>query len=215
MASIVDTRLAELLCSRICHDMVNPVGAINNGIELIEELGASVIDEATELIGSSARKVTGHLKFYRMAYGFAGSRSIQSFREVRDLVQGILEDGTKRLAWPDAALPPAPPAPGWGKLLLNLVALATEGLPGGGTLGVAVSSTPTAHRFEVAARGDKAGLTEELTAALDPEIAVERLTARTVQAYFSAVLAARLGARIDVASSPNRFQITAAPIDGA
>ncbi len=215
MASMIDVRVAELLCSRICHDLINPVGAINNGVELIEETGAGIVDEATGLIGDSARKAAGQLKFYRMAYGFAGTRSIESFGEVHDLVQGILEGGKIALDWPEAARPPAPPAPGWGKLLLNLAALAVEGLPMGGRLGVAVSSAPAAHRLAVTAEGGNAGLGDALTAALDPAFAVERLTARTVQAHFSAVLAARLGARIDLAVSPDRFEITAAPAGAA
>ena len=56
MATMVDFRVIELLCSRICHDLISPVGAINNGVELIEELGDRVVDEAIALIGTSAKK---------------------------------------------------------------------------------------------------------------------------------------------------------------
>ena len=209
MALMVDSRLIELLCSRICHDLISPVGAINNGIELIEELGDRVVDEAVGLIGASAKKMSGRLQFFRVAYGFAGTQSIRSFREVRGLVEGILDGGKIGLDWPDAAVPETAPAPGWGKLLLNQVALAAEGLPRGGTLAIAVSSTP--HRLEVAARGNNAGLSDELKAALDPEIAIDALTARTVHAYFTALLARRLEAAIEVVASQDGFTITAAP----
>ncbi len=211
MALMVDSRVIELLCSRICHDLISPVGAINNGIELIEELGNRVVDEAIGLIGASAKKMSGHLQFFRVAYGFAGTQSIQSFREVRDLVEGILDGGKIGLDWPDAAVPETAPAPGWGKLLLNQAALAAEGLPRSGTLAIAVSSTPTPHRLEVAARGDDVGLSDELKAALDPEIAIDALTARTVHAYFTAVAARRLEALIEVTVSRDGFTITAAP----
>lgn len=209
MVLMVDFRVIELLCSRLCHDLISPVGAINNGIELIEELGNRVVDESIGLIDASAKKMSGHLQFFRMAYGFAGTQSIQSLREVRDLVEGILDGGKIGLDWPNAALPETAPALGWGKLLLNQVALAAEGLPRGGTLAIAVSSTP--HRLEVAARGNNAGLSDELKAALDPEIAIDALTARTVHAYFTALLARRLEAAIEVVASQDGFTITAAP----
>ena len=85
----------------------------------------------------------------------------------------------------------------------------------GGRLGVAVSSAPAAHRLAVTGEGRNAGLGDAATAALDPAFAVERLSARNVQAHFSAVLAARLGARIELAGSPDRFEITATPAGGA
>lgn len=209
MATMVDFRVIELLCSRICHDLISPVGAINNGVELIEELGDRVVDEAIGLIGASARKTSGHLQFFRMAYGFAGSQSIQSFREARELLEGFLDGGKIGLDWPDAALPETMPAPGWGKLLLNQVSLAAEGLPRGGTLAIMASSTPL--RLEVSARGDDARLSDELKAALDPDIAIDALSARTVLAYFTAVAARRLEASIEVVASQGEFTITAAP----
>ncbi len=211
MALMVDYRVIELLCSRICHDLISPVGAINNGVELIEELGNRVVDEAIGLIDASGKKMSGHLQFFRMSYGFAGTQSIQSFGDARELVEGILDGGKIGLDWPDAALPESAPAPGWGKLLLNQVALAAEGLPRGGTLAIAVSSPPAPHRLEVAARGNDAGLSDELKAALDPKIAIDALTARTVHAYFTALLARRLEAAIEVAVSQDGFTITAAP----
>ncbi len=211
MALMVDSRVIELLCSRICHDLISPVGAINNGIELIEELGDRVVEEAIGLIGASAKKMSGHLKFFRMSYGFTGTQSIQSFREVRDLVESILDGGKIGLDWADAALPETAPDPGWGKLLLNQVALAAEGLPRGGTLSIAVSAPPAPHRLEVAARGNDAGLSDELKAALDQEIAIDALTARTVHAYFTALLARRLEAAIEVVAWQDGFTITAAP----
>ncbi len=209
MALMVDYRVIELLCSRICHDLISPVGAINNGVELIEELGNRVVDEAIGLIDASGKKLSGHLQFFRMSYGFAGTQSIQSFGDARELVEGILDGGKIGLDWPDAALPESAPAPGWGKLLLNQVALAAEGLPRGGTLAIAVSSTP--HRLEVAARGDDARLSDELKAALDPGIAIDALSVRTVHAYFTAVAARRLEALIEVVPSQGGFTITAAP----
>ena len=214
MALMIDFRVVELLCSRICHDLISPVGAINNGIELIEELGSSVVDEAIGLIDGSAKKLSHHLKFYRMAYGLAGSQSIKSFEEVHGLVEGMLHGGKIRFAWSDSTLPSAAPAPGWGKFLLNLVALAAEGLPRGGTLEVAVASPPGTRSLRVIARGTDAGLSDALTATLDTKIAIESLDVRTVHAYFATLLAERLGVRIELASSADRFEVVAAIAEG-
>jgi histidine phosphotransferase ChpT len=207
-------RIAELLCSRVCHDLVSPVGAINNGIELVEEFGDGAMQEAFELIDGSARKAANHLRFFRMAYGSAGLRSIESFAEARELAEALLSGGKIDLDWQDAAMPSSTVGPGWGRLLLNMVALAAEGLARGGTLTVA--ATPVADRYvlKVAAAGAGAGLSDELLSALHPNLAVDELTPRTVQAYFTVLLAEQQGARIDLASSPDRFEITAAPVGG-
>ena len=83
MANVVDQRIAELLCSRICHELVAGVAAINNGVELITEIDSSMMDEALDLIGTSARQSSARLQFYRMAYGFAGNDALKSLTEGR------------------------------------------------------------------------------------------------------------------------------------
>ncbi len=71
----VDPRVIELLCSRLCHDLISPVSAINNGFELIAEFGDEMRGEAMSLMGDSAREAARRLKFFRIAFGAAGAPS--------------------------------------------------------------------------------------------------------------------------------------------
>ena len=73
MLDFVDLRISELLSSRLCRELASPVGAINNGIEMIEEFDDSMLPDALPLIGSSAKMVAARLSFYRMPYGAAGN----------------------------------------------------------------------------------------------------------------------------------------------
>ena len=76
--------LAALLCSRVCHDVISPVGAIVNGLEVLEdEDDPSMRDVALELIKKSARSASARLQFCRLAFGAAGwsgRRSTQAMR---------------------------------------------------------------------------------------------------------------------------------------
>jgi histidine phosphotransferase ChpT len=214
MDPAADTRIAELVCSRICHDLVSPIGAINNGIELVQEFGDDAMQDALELIEGSARKAANSLRFFRMAYGTAGFRSIETLAEARELTEALLEGGKITLEWPATDATPETLADGWGRLLLNMVALIAEGLPRGGTVGVSVTGAADRCVCTVTAIGTGAGLSDEIMAGFSPSIAVEELTPRSVPAYFAVRLAERQGTRIDLASSPDRLEMTTVPVAG-
>ena len=93
---LLDLQVFELLCSRLCHDLVSPVGAINNGVELLAELGPD--EEALKLVGQSAQAAARRLKFYRVAYGAAGAAELP-MDELRDLMTGLLVDRHIALGW--------------------------------------------------------------------------------------------------------------------
>ena len=83
----VDMRVLELLSSKICHDLVSPVSAINNGVELIDDIGGSVVDEAMKLIGDSAALASRRLRLFRMAYGRAGSDENLGIKDVKQVAK--------------------------------------------------------------------------------------------------------------------------------
>lgn len=194
MPPLVDLRVAELLCSRLCHELVSPIGAITNGVELLDEEEPDFLKDAVALIGESARKAGQRLQFYRFAYGSSGGAG-----EPADLLGGLFEGGKVGLVW-------QPEASGllrdWQKLACNLALLAAEALPRGGTVTVAVApSSPTGPRdavpiLVVGGEGGAINLPAEIAAGLEQRIAVEDLTARNVHACFTAILAEQLGARL-------------------
>ena len=187
MSVSVDLRVLELLSSRLCHELISPVGAINNGIELMDEDDADFVKDATKLIANSARTAGRRLDFYRFAYGSGRAGN------ARDVTLGLLDGGKSRCDW-DAAVSAL--HVDWQRVACNLVVLATEALPRGGTVQVA----PAAGKpgLVVKAAGDTVNLTPELRAVLDGKTAVADLTARTVHTYYTAKIVEALGAKLSL-----------------
>ena len=197
MPDLVDMRVIGLLCSHLCHELVNPLGAVNNGIELLLDVGDDMRDDAMSLIESSAQRATRRVEFYRMAYGMAGTNAIGDLAEARRLTDGLLAEGRLSLEWPDTDRNPAL-QPGWGRMLLNLAAVAAESMPRGGVLILSVDVAGKSAHFRAVARGDRARLEESVRSVLLGDVAVEELTPRSVHSYFTVKLAESLGGRIKV-----------------
>lgn len=135
-ADSIDVQVLELLASRICHDLISPVSAINNGIELFEELGGASGDEVTELIAHSAKQTARKLQLMRFAYGAGGNDpSIKPF-QVFDAFKGFLEGDQKaelEVPNPDRQMPLAG-RPAINRILACILFLAHETMPRGGKL---------------------------------------------------------------------------------
>lgn len=201
---LVDLRVAQLLCSRLCHDLVGPAGAVNAGLELIEDQGADRA-EAMALIELSAHQVASRLAFYRIAFGQGGEDGgTAALTDARRLTKRLLSGGGIELDWPeDAGFDSAAPIPTNAiRLVLNMVLLSAEALPRGGTLSVRFAELADGVGVAMTASGERAGLREELWRSLNSEISVEDLSARTVQGYFAARLAKQLAAELEVTEGP-------------
>ena len=99
----MDQRVLELLMSRVCHDLISPVGAVVNGVELIEDGGTDMADDAMALVAKSARHASRRLQFFRMAYGAAGAGGDRSLADARQLTMDFLAETKVALDWPDAS----------------------------------------------------------------------------------------------------------------
>jgi len=197
----IEFRVLELLASRLCHELISPVGAINNGVELLGDGDAGFMRDATALIDQSARRAAMRLQFYRFAYGAGGVGG--GAPDAKALVAGILEGGKVRCDWPaefDALSAP------WQKFACNLMLLAVEILPRGGTVTLARAG----QGVSVMAAGESVNLTAELKAALAPAAEVAALTARTVHAYFTARYAESVGAKLTLSESDKSATFKAA-----
>jgi len=144
--------LASLLCSRLCHDLMSPVGALNNGIELLaDETDPDMREKCLELLADSARASANKLKFFRLAFGAGGGFAEEiDAREARAALEGLFgSEGKVELGWvvQDEKLPK-----GAIKLLLNLSLLAGDALVRGGRLDVGAERTDNA--IEIAVRGE-------------------------------------------------------------
>lgn len=207
MAGMVEFRVLELLNARLCHELVSPVGAINNGVELLDEEDPDFVRDAIQLIGQSARKASQRLQFYRFAYGTAASASGGPAVGGRELALGLLEGGKVQCDWSvEATTLPTD----WQRLACNMVVLASEALPRGGNV-IVRPLREGASGIDVVAEGDSTNVSPEARAALNEALPVHQLTSRTIQSYFTARLAEQLGASLVLAEvEPHRAVYRAA-----
>ena len=191
-SSIAALDLAALLCSRVCHDLISPVGAIVNGLEVLEEEK----DEATQtfaldLIKKSAGTASAKLQFCRIAFGAAGSAGAQiDTGDAEKVARGFFEDDKTKLAWnlPRALLPK-----NRVKLLLNLLLLAGQSIPRGGTITVDPVGEGESMSFKVSAAGANAKFAPATAALLAGEIGPDPLDAHRIQPFYAGLLAKDCG----------------------
>lgn len=206
----IDLRVLELLSSKLCHDLVSPVSAINNGVELIEDIGGDVVEEAMKLIGDSAAHASRRLRLFRMAYGRAGSEESLATRDVRQTAEQYMTGSRASLVWAeDQPAPVLASQRGYLKVILNMIILAEEVLPYGGT--ITLCSATEGHekgcRFEIAGRS--AQLTPQLQDALEGKAAVEDLTPRSIQSYVTGKFASHFGLKLTYDQSiPDRLDLS-------
>lgn len=188
----IDLRVAELLTSRLCHDLVGPIGAVGNGLELLSDDEFGMAEDAMKLTTSSARQASNILQFFRLAYGMAGARVGADYSQLRDLSAALLEPSRTRLEWAAVQAPDGAPD-GLAKVILNMVALGHEALPRGGRLKVGVASASGRIEASVTAEGQDAHLRPEALAGLQDNVNLDEMTPRGVHSYFTRLVAKRLG----------------------
>lgn len=197
--------LAEMVSSRLAHEIVGPVGAISNGLELIEELGEDAGADATALVSASAKVAGARLQFYRIAYGRAGY-GMTNLAQLKAAATSFFEDAKGReLSWP---LPPILPSlsEGEGRVLLILTEVARESLVRDGI--VRVDLAPDG--VSVAAEGADSRLEPDLKSALLGETSPQTLTPRVAHAALASVFAAGIGKRLQVEETDGKilFKLT-------
>lgn len=194
----IDLRIAQLMSSRLCHDLVGTVGAINAGLEMAaeQEQGQGQGD-ALELAGVSAGEVERRLAFYRVAFGLgSGAKEGRHAEEARALASGLMQGGRVVLDWPADELPDTLSATA-AKLLLNMILVGQESLPRGGTLSVRFAAMPEGLGMALTGRGDGAAMRAETRDALDLAAPSDALSARGIHGRLAAVLAEDLGGALE------------------
>jgi histidine phosphotransferase ChpT len=179
-----DLDLSALLCSRVCHDVISPVGAIANGLELMDdpENDAEMKASALDMVRSAAKSATAKLKFCRIAFGAAGSAGAQiDMGEAGDIAKAFVGEEKIKLDW---QVPRENRPKQDVKLLLNMLLLAIEALPRGGV----ITMTTEGAGFMVHAKGDRAKLKEAMVAVIDGTSDLATLDARLIQPYYARML---------------------------
>jgi histidine phosphotransferase ChpT len=192
---------ASLLCSRLCHDLLSPVGALNNGIELLaDEHDPEMRARCLDLLAESARASANKLKFFRLAFGAAGGfADVVDTREARGAIEGLFGgDGRIQLGWmvdepvmSKAAL----------KVLLNLVLIAGDALVRGGSLDIGAEQNGEGLDIVVRAEGSRIVLDPELKKVLIGEMSEDDVAPRAAAAWLAHSLVEEGGGTIQVADN--------------
>jgi histidine phosphotransferase ChpT len=195
--------LAALLCSRVCHDLISPVGAIVNGLEVLDEdKDEETKTFALDLIKKSAHQASAKLQFCRLAFGAAGSAGAQiELGDAEKAARGLIEDGKTTIAW---NLPRELVAKNRAKLLLNMLVVAVGTIPRGGTLTV----EPAGMGFRVLASGLNARLAPA-TAELLGGSPAHSVDAHVIQPLYTGILARDCGLTVTAAVEGDGVMVTA------
>lgn len=184
--------LAALLCSRVCHDLISPVGAVINGLEVLEDDNDQETKTfALDLIKKSARQASARLQFCRLAFGAAGSAGAAiDLGNAESVARGLLEDDKIKIKW---NLPRALSPKNLVKLLLNLLILAAQTIPRGGSLTVEPAGEGDARGFRVIAEGVNARIPQIVPGLVAGEIGPTAIDAHAIQPFYTGLLARSCG----------------------
>jgi histidine phosphotransferase ChpT len=200
--------LAALLCSRVCHDLISPVGAIVNGLEVLDDNPKPEDrDFALDLIRKSAKTASARLQFCRLAFGAAGSAGAQiDLGDAQNMARGHIEDGKITISWnlPRLLLPK-----NRVKLLLNMLIIAQQTIPRGGTLTIDPIGDGETMSFRVTSAGLNARIPQNIADLLSVESSAS-IDAHAVQPYYTRLLAQACGLSVTLALDGEKVVVTAA-----
>jgi histidine phosphotransferase ChpT len=210
MASLSSLDLAALLCSRVCHDVISPVGAIINGLEVLdgeedEEMRAIAMD----LIKKSAVSASARLQFCRLAFGAAGSfGALIDTGDAENVARDIFTNGRTVLQWNSARRMASRNS---AKLLLNLCLIAAGAVPRGGVIAVDISGDDNALTMRVEAKGANAKLSHSAADFLTNAVPNEPVDGHSIQLYFTTLLARECQSTLNVSTAPETVTLTVTP----
>jgi histidine phosphotransferase ChpT len=209
-ATLTPMDLAALLCSRVCHDVISPVGAIINGLEVLDgEQDEEMRAVAMELIKKSADSASARLQFCRLAFGAAGSfGALIDTGDAEKVARDIFANGRTNLQWNCGRRMASRASI---KLLLNLCLIAAGAVPRGGIVAVDISGEGDAMMMRVEARGTNARLSHSAADFLTNAVPNEPIDGHSIQFYFTTLLARECQATLSVSTSSESVTLTVAP----
>jgi histidine phosphotransferase ChpT len=203
---MTDLEFSALLVSRVCHDLVGPLGAVVNGLEVLEdEHDAAMRADALKIVTSSAAQALARLQFMRLAFGAAGSAGAElHLGEVGTLISGLMSTGRVTVEWdpPHAYWPKD-----WAKLLMNAVLIGADCLPRGGVVRIEANGADMAPGFKLIATGTGARVSDDVGRALKGE--VSEGDARGVQSVLTFRLAKGVNTSLTVTPREGTVELVA------
>lgn len=193
---IAETKLAEMLCTRLCHDLTGPIGAVNNGVEFLDDEGFDMQNEAVQLIANSAHQAVHRLMFYRQAYGRVSDSGEASLEEKKKLALDFFAGSKIKLDWPDSHTDAAgiSISQKMARLILNLLVITAASMIRGGTLSVRLSVNEMGDKqVQIKGEGETIKLDAETLSILKSQAEDKLLSPKTAQAFLAMKIAEEVG----------------------
>jgi histidine phosphotransferase ChpT len=209
-----EVKFASLLCSRLCHDLLSPVGALNNGLELLaDEKDPEMRDQVLGLLSDSAMATANKLKFFRLAFGAAGGfGDMVDAREGRVAIEGLFGTNNRiEIGWLVTAPELSKPAM---KVLLNLAMIAGDALVRGGRLDIGAELSGGRTEIVVRGEGDRIAMDAEIRRALVAPAGTDDIAARGAAAWLANRIVAATGGSIQVSEPDAPFLLFGATLQG-
>jgi histidine phosphotransferase ChpT len=207
ISKLTPTSLAALLCARICHDLISPVGALGTALEILDDPNNTEMHpDAMDLVRTSSTQATAKLKFLRLAFGAGGSApGVIGTASIRELADNMFAPSKPDLAWNIDA-------DGIDKdrtrILLNLIMLAVQAAPRGGIVTISQSISGGAERFSLVAEGNRVRLDEAVARALAGKAPEDGFDGRSIQPFYAAMLTREIGGTISADANETAVTFT-------
>lgn len=194
-----ELRMAELLCTRLCHDLTGPIGAVNNGAEFLSEEGFNMQNQAVDLIVSSAFSAVSRLQFYRLAYGNVKESGEANLADKQKLAADFFAGSKVVMDWPDTQTEAAGVSVSlkMARLIFNLLIMASATLIRGGTISVRIALDAEGNKLvTVVAKSPHIKWEPEVTQIFEGKLDADHLSPKNVQAQLTKYFVDDLGATL-------------------
>ena len=198
----MDIRVIEFLASRLCHDLISPIGAVHNGIEFLQDMGAEGVDDAIGLIAHSSSQASARLQLFRLVYGAGVTKTALELSDIHEAMDNYIKgEGKVTQDWnPNDDLTDQTPSSGFCKMLLSGLLLAFESLPKGGRMDVKKAE---AGGVFITAIGESAQPRPGMDRGLKGELDLDEMDPRLVHSYVTWLMGNAYGFRISLDSVEN------------
>jgi histidine phosphotransferase ChpT len=207
ITKLTPTSLSSLLCARICHDLISPVGALGTAVEILDDDdNVDMHEDALELVRTASRQASAKLKFLRLAFGAAGSApGVIATSEVTQLSNAMFADSKPDLIWDIDA---DGIDKNHARILLNLIMLAVQAAPRGGTVTIKGQGQEAGAAFTVVSDGPKARLEPAIAKAIAGKAPEDGFDGRSIQPLYASLLARDIGGSLGASADETTITFT-------
>lgn len=208
ITKLTPTSLSALLCARICHDLISPIGALGTAVEILDdEDNVEMHEDALELVRTASRQSSAKLKFLRLAFGAAGSApGVIATSDVTQLSDNMFADSKPDLVWD---IDSDGIDKNQARILLNLIMLAVQAAPRGGTVTITGRKQETGMAFTLVSDGPKARLDPAIAKAISGKAPEDGFDGRSIQPLYASLLARDIGGGIGASADETVITFTA------